>query len=61
MSNEERLEICKAFAYNLQLNKISEVTKIPKDELKNFHADNDPDIEYISAHYCNLEKRNKEE
>ena len=55
MSNEEKREICKAFAYGVPIEEIAEVSGLSKNELVAFSAENKETIAEIMAHYKGME------
>jgi hypothetical protein len=55
MTDERRREICKAFAYGVSIEDISEVSGMTKDELIQFVEDNKETIAEIQSHYKRME------
>ncbi len=55
MSEQQKREICKAFAYGVDINTIAENEGMSIKEAKQFKADNADVIAEIKAHYETME------
>lgn len=55
MSEQQKREICKAFAYGVDINTIAENEGMSIEEAKQFKADNADVIAEIKAHYETME------
>lgn len=55
MSEQEKREICKAFAYEVDITQVAEMCGMTVAEAEAFKAENDDTIAEIKAHYAEME------
>ena len=55
MSEQQKRELCKAFAYDVDINTIAELGGMTVEEAEQFKADNAGIIAEIKLHYSEME------